>query len=82
MHLIPYERPRKSEEPHLNQLFLLISCEFHVKSARFHNGFYEIQYNLQQDFMKFRDFKGLYEINRILLDYNTDFNLDFIMISL
>ena len=34
IHLIPYERPGESEESHLNQLFLLISGRFHVKSAQ------------------------------------------------
>ena len=32
IHLIPNERPGESEESQLNQLFLLISCGFHVKS--------------------------------------------------
>ena len=58
--------------------FMWISCE----SIIFHYGFHEIQNNLQQDFMNLRDFKGFYEINRTLLDYSTDFNVDFIMISL
>ena len=36
IHLIPYGRPGESEESHLDQLFLLISGGFHVKSAGFH----------------------------------------------
>ena len=37
IHLVPYERPGESEESHMNQLFLLISGGFHMKSPRFHD---------------------------------------------
>ena len=37
IHSIPYERPGESEESHLNQLFLLISGGFHVKSPGVHD---------------------------------------------
>ena len=50
IHLIPYERPGESEESHLNQLFLLISCGFHVKSTGFHWNPPDFTWNLS-DFM-------------------------------
>ena len=65
LHLVPYDRARKSNESHLNQLFLQISFGFHeicqivwnladfimdfMKSSRFHYGF--LHWNLP-DFME------------------------------